>query len=187
MKDNGLIWWEKQDNDEIKLKKKFLDGKYWVYVSREQCNELIKILKDHNIKTESLLISLSDLDFISVFIGVDYYNKKAIYTEVNTDLKFKEFEDIIKPIKNKTIKSEFFTEKIAVNCKTKKQAKKFLKKLAEIGMEWYGCESVSDTKYKTYKKNTCYDVSYSGNLGYCSLKWYKEQGYRIVDYNDILD
>jgi hypothetical protein len=96
-------------------------------------------------------------------------------------------EKVLKRKRKKKIKQEFFTDKIAVNCKTKKQAKKFLKKLDKMGYRWTDGTRLTDLNlWNTYKEKTIFDYSEKyGGIMYGSVDY--NENYKIVSYKNILE
>lgn len=78
----------------------------------------------------------------------------------------------------------FKEEKIAVHCKTKKEAEDFCKQMHKQGMVWgTGNSYLSCTHYEEYKNKTCY----SGGGGYQSYDYFEKYRYNILEWSDYMD
>ena len=74
--------------------------------------------------------------------------------------------------------------KIAVHCKTEKEANQFCKQMEEHGMIWINGRSYSENNWTDYKENTCY----SAFRCYSSLEYYKsDEDYTILEWSDYMD
>ena len=73
-------------------------------------------------------------------------------------------------------------EKLFINCKTEEQANIFCKASNKLGKKW--CTRISYlfcNNWDWYKEDTCYT-----NKGtYCSKSWYQENGYKVLNFEDI--
>ena len=70
--------------------------------------------------------------------------------------------------------------KIAVHCKTEKEANKFCKEMDKHGMVWYNGKSYSENRWEDFKETTCYSsFRYYGRLVY-----YKRDDYLILEWSD---
>lgn len=185
MKDNGLIWYENNKFEKIKLKKKFLNGDVCVEfdTQKEKMLFLNTLRESQIVWRDGSKISYSDG-------GVEVYfmrNGRLMWsTQPQYEPNKVNFKKIIKKSK-KTIKPEFFTEKIAVNCKTKKQAKKFLKKLDKTGDCVINVDNMLDY-WKIHKETTCFCLI-GDNVAYNNKYLFEDSGnnYKILDYKDILE
>lgn len=73
--------------------------------------------------------------------------------------------------------------KIAVHCKTEKEAKDFCRKMHEHGMKWNGGFSYLDyTSYRIYRERTCYIAKGE----YCFKNYYEKKGYTILEWSDYM-
>ena len=73
--------------------------------------------------------------------------------------------------------------KIAVHCKTKKEAVDFCKQMHEHGMKWNGGFSYLDyTNYRIYREGTCYIAKGE----YCFKNYYEKMGYTILEWSDYM-
>lgn len=78
----------------------------------------------------------------------------------------------------------FKEEKIAVHCKTKKEAEDFCKQMHKQGMVWgTGNSYLSCTHYEGYKNKTCY----SGGGGYQSYDYFEKYRYNILEWSDYMN
>lgn len=68
-----------------------------------------------------------------------------------------------------------FNNKIAVHCKTEKEAKDFCKHMSEQGIVWV-------TTYDKHRESTCY-TGLGICIGYNSCKYY---GYKILEWSDYM-
>lgn len=74
--------------------------------------------------------------------------------------------------------------KIAVHCKTEKEAIDFCKQMYKHGMEWASGDSyLSYTHYGVYRDKTCY----GGDGGYQSYDYFEKYKYKILEWSDYMD
>lgn len=71
---------------------------------------------------------------------------------------------------------------IAINCKTMKEARSFIKWCYDNDMIWFS--SVEECTNYHYGENTCY--YYSFHIEFADKKFYKMRGYKIIDYKDFM-
>lgn len=72
---------------------------------------------------------------------------------------------------------------IAVHCKTEAEAKDFCKQMHEHGMKWLDRDSYLDCiAFNKYKDATCY----SNAGGYSRYRFYKENGFTILEWSDYM-
>ena len=72
---------------------------------------------------------------------------------------------------------------IAVHCKTEEEAKDFCKQMHEHGMKWLDRDSYLDCiEFNKYKDATCY----SNAGGYSICRFYKENGFTILEWSDYM-
>ena len=81
---------------------------------------------------------------------------------------------------------------VVVHTTTEEQAITLLKALDKKGYTWCGGVKLTATHYKTYKENTCYDFSFDTDgilvfkkVMYGSLGFYQDQGYTIIEFENI--
>lgn len=73
--------------------------------------------------------------------------------------------------------------KIAVNCKTKEEAKDFCRQMHEHGMKWCtGKSYMEKTNYEEYKGETCY----YGRGEYSSRDFAEKYNYKILEWSDYM-
>jgi hypothetical protein len=83
------------------------------------------------------------------------------------------------------------TEEIVIHTPTEEQAKTLLKSLDENGYKWAGGEKLTDIIcYEDFGQDTCYvfgcySLGVSKKVFYCSLDWYRDEGYTIIECGDI--
>lgn len=86
---------------------------------------------------------------------------------------------------NKITLKEFWNSKehLAIHCKTEEQANKLLKAFDKLGKKWSSGNSYLEVNcWNGYEENTCY----SNNNGYTFINWYKENNYKIYDFEDVI-
>lgn len=87
---------------------------------------------------------------------------------------------------NKITLEEFWKSKenIAIHCDTEEKATNLLSMFAAMGKRWKSGDSyVRYNNYSSYMMATCYS-----NEGlYCYYEFYKRNGYKIYEYEDIED
>lgn len=73
-------------------------------------------------------------------------------------------------------------EKLVIHCRTLEQANKFSAEADKLGYKWCNDASyLKDNQWTRYKELTCYN-----NIGeYCDLTWYENDGYKILNFEDI--
>lgn len=77
------------------------------------------------------------------------------------------------------------TNKIAVHCKTEEEAIDFCKKMDEHGMLWHSGNSYIEKNEwggYGYKEETCY----SNNGYFADKNFYKENGYKVLEWSDYM-
>ena len=73
--------------------------------------------------------------------------------------------------------------KIAVHCKTKKEAVDFCKQMHEHGMKWCNGESyLKNTNYNAHHEGTCY----YGSREYSSRDFAEKYNYKILEWSDYM-
>ena len=82
---------------------------------------------------------------------------------------------------------KFKTEKIAVNCETKKEAKQFLKWCYNNKVKWIDDSFlIKNTHWEIYKNKTCYVCSYKFyGIIEESKNYLKNNNYTIVKFSDL--
>jgi len=73
------------------------------------------------------------------------------------------------------------TEEIAIHTPTEEQAVTLLKALDKKGYEWTN----STTRHGVWLEDTCYDFDLNKQVCYCSLKFYQNEGYTVIEFADI--
>lgn len=84
---------------------------------------------------------------------------------------------------------KFKNEKIAINTKTQEEYNELMKLLEKEDLRWeFNVKSTEINLWNIYKNETCitYDCSGDLMLEYCSKKFYKENGYEIISYQDFI-
>lgn len=83
-----------------------------------------------------------------------------------------------------TIK-EFFRIKanLAIHCDTEEKAKKLLEAFDKAGHRWKSGGSYKDIAWEIYKEETCY----SNDRSYGRVKYFKQCGYTIIEFDEIED
>lgn len=76
-------------------------------------------------------------------------------------------------------------KKIAVNCKTKEEAKEFIRIAYENGYHWLANKTIKATNYEVYEADTCYNISSNRRIYFGTKKWYNSDYYRIINFNEI--
>lgn len=98
----------------------------------------------------------------------------------------KEIEERLKNMKNNKITLEEFwnsKEKLAIHCDTEEKANKLLKAFDKLGKKWTSGDSyLAWNCWKGYEKYTCY----SNDNGYALINWYKENDYKIYEFEDVM-
>lgn len=85
---------------------------------------------------------------------------------------------------NKITLEEFWNSKelLAIHCKTEEQAIKLLEVFDKLGKKWRDGSKYLEYIYWEYEEeNTCYD----NTNGYSPLKWYKENDYKVYEFDDV--
>lgn len=73
--------------------------------------------------------------------------------------------------------------KIAVHCKTEKEAVDFCKQMHEHGMKWRDGNSYLElTEYEKNLDETCY----TGAGGFACCDFYEREGYKILEWSDYM-
>ena len=80
--------------------------------------------------------------------------------------------------------NKFKTEKIAVNCKTQKEANQFFSEMINQGIS---DAKTKDNFWNTYKRKTCYNLSEYGRWMFCHKEHYKSEGYVVLKFSDYFD
>lgn len=87
---------------------------------------------------------------------------------------------------NKITLEEFWNskDKIAIHCDTEEKSDNLLRAFASMGKRWHsGVSYVTYNFYGFYKQNTCY----SNDCYYCRYEFYRKDGYKIYEYDEIDD
>ena len=78
------------------------------------------------------------------------------------------------------------TEKVAIHTPTEEQAKTLLTELDKNGYTWCGGDKLTtETHYEDENESTCYNFEPNNKISYCSLVWYQENDYTIIEFADI--
>ena len=78
------------------------------------------------------------------------------------------------------------SERVVVHTAAEDQATALLETLDKKGYKWNsGHKLTIDTLYETYKENTGYTFEPRHKIAYCSLIWYQEYDYVIIEFSDI--
>ena len=73
----------------------------------------------------------------------------------------------------------------AMHCKTEAEARDFCNYLHSIGRRWStGRSYLAQINYDRYGSDTCYNV---GIGNFCSIKWYRNEGYTILEWSDFMN
>ena len=78
---------------------------------------------------------------------------------------------------------DFKNKKIAINCRTKKEAKRFLTYLHNQGLSWGETSLLKKHNWDKYKENTCYD--YLLEVFYSNIKFYQDLGCNVIRYDQL--
>ena len=74
--------------------------------------------------------------------------------------------------------------KIAVHCKTEKEAKDFCRQMHERWMKWRDGNSYLEyTEYGRFLSETCY----TGDGGFACCDFYASEGYKILEWSDYMN
>lgn len=72
------------------------------------------------------------------------------------------------------------SNKIAVHCKTEREAITFCNMMHNHGLKWNSGESYAKkTNWYLYEGETCYECG-----GYSPKVWFREEGYEVIDFSD---
>ena len=72
--------------------------------------------------------------------------------------------------------------KLAIHCKTRKQAIKLLKEFNKLGKSWFNGDSYLVNYWGLYKENTCYN-----NQGYCyGINHCTKNHAKVYEFDDII-
>ena len=76
--------------------------------------------------------------------------------------------------------------KVAIHTKTKEQLIKVLDIFEKKGWKWLSgnLPTYNRSIWNNYEENTC--IRYEKWFGYCNLKFYKEEGYKIISFEEFL-
>lgn len=75
-------------------------------------------------------------------------------------------------------------EKLAIHCDTEEKANRLSRAFDKIGKKWSdGSRYISNNCWDAmYKKDTCY----SNAAGYCRIDWYKKNGWKVYEFEDVI-
>lgn len=90
--------------------------------------------------------------------------------------------------------NRFKEEKIAVHCKTEREANDFCEKADKQNIKWGFLRKVFEKNnlWNNFKENTCYNYNrdlgfnYDG-LSYCDIDYYKKRNYKIIEWSDYMN
>lgn len=92
----------------------------------------------------------------------------------------------VEKVNEKTFDWDKFKDKnnkIVVHCKTEEEAKDFCKQMHEHGMKWCDGDSyLGDAHFNNHKEKTAYDADGC----YCYVNFYKQRGYKILEWSDYM-
>ena len=77
----------------------------------------------------------------------------------------------------------------AVHCETEEEAEHFIARMICDHSERSSSWTLGETRYERYRENTCYNPrlnTSSNGMSYCSLRYYKENGFTIIPFRDLL-
>jgi len=78
------------------------------------------------------------------------------------------------------------TKKVAIHTTTETQATTLLEALDKKGYKWNsGTKLTIETFYKNYEEKTAYTFERRHKIAYCSLDWYQNEGYTIIEFSEI--
>lgn len=81
-------------------------------------------------------------------------------------------------------------ERIAINCKTKKEADEFTKLCEKNNIGGHLKNgSIGDNYWNMFKESTCYTNGFDGRngIGYGSINFHSKKGYKIVTYTELME
>lgn len=127
----------------------------------------------HDYGYESISESVVNCDVYGGKGCVHCWNREMEATKLKAKVKkefnWEEFKDV--------------NNKIAVHCKTEEEAKHFCKQMHEHGMAWCDGDSyLGDTHFNKHKEKTAYDADGC----YCYMNFYKQRGYKILEWSDYM-
>lgn len=79
----------------------------------------------------------------------------------------------------------FKTGQVVVNCRTQKEAEKFIDWCYSNGVEWL-YEDDENTEFSVYKESTCYRIDDDNYLVYGSEMYYETADYEIITFNEFM-
>ena len=74
------------------------------------------------------------------------------------------------------------TEKDVIHCDTPDKAEKICNALLLSGHTWLSGQSYTTTHWNGHGSSTCYRPAEDS---YCSIEWYRRNGYNIIEFNDL--
>ena len=82
---------------------------------------------------------------------------------------------------------ELISSDTVVNCKTKKQAKNFLKYLHSQGYTWNNGNRLLDrlSYFDMYLNKTCFELTSYKTVMYSPILYYTYNGYKVLSLKDI--
>lgn len=89
---------------------------------------------------------------------------------------------------NKKLWNEFLNGKLAINCRTENQAKKFLKYCEEQGLKWDSGDLItSKTYWSVYNESTCYLYKFNPFmlLVITQKELFERNGFKIISFKEL--
>lgn len=172
---NQEIEIEVKDKDETLLTLK--EKEYLEAVIRPFKDEISCITKSYDLNRpfESIIIQMESGQLVQLpeFKPNKYYRGLKLY-----DTYTLEQLGLFEERKCKITLTEFWNskDKIAIHCDTEEKANKFIAESNKI-VKWR-CYIYF---YEDYNEKTCFN----NNFGFCYLKFYKENGYTIYEFEDV--
>lgn len=129
-------------------------------------------------------IQVKDDFFTNGFQNIELvrFEENTMYQGMKTDKKYT-LTDL--GLTDKITLKQFWKskEKLAIHCDTEEKANKLSRAFDKMGKKWAdGSRYISNNCWDaTYKKDTCY----SNAAGYCRIDWYKENGWKIYEFEDV--
>ena len=132
--------------------------------------------------SEYIVINFKDTEGLIL----PHFKENTMYKGMELDKKYTLEElGLVQKNKNTKIKlSEFWNskEKLAIHCDTEEKANKLLKAFDKMDKKWASGNSYLELNcWNSYQKDTCY----SNTHGYCYIDWFKKNGYKIYEFEDI--
>ncbi|HCL4455121.1 TPA: hypothetical protein N2D10_003148 [Clostridium botulinum] len=90
---------------------------------------------------------------------------------------------------NEKLWNEFINDKMAVNCRTKKEEELFFKYLNNNGITWNSGYNIFESgiyEYDNCKNNTCFSMSSDG-IQWSEKDFYMEDGYKVISFKELFN